>query len=143
MVEVRAHVGRTPPIRRRAIALALAASALWPAAGCSASSNDLDRIARGVPLPAGLTFVREDRFTNGGIGGTKQVNLVYKASGGCDKLRADWTAALIKAHRRFTIVGTAKDRFVLPNSAANLAITLNWAGSFTTCEQAAINAEAK
>ncbi|MDQ1495232.1 MAG: hypothetical protein QOG69_1715 [Actinomycetota bacterium] len=143
MVEVRAHVGRTPPIRRRAIALALAASALWPAAGCSASSNDLDRIARGVPLPAGLTFVREDRFTNGGIGGTKQVNLVYtEPPGGCDKLRADWTAALSKAHRHFSIVGTARVRFLLPNSVADLAIDLDWDGT-QHCEQAAINAEAK
>ena len=140
---------RVPPRRRRHqrdVALLVASVAVWSlATGCSSPSyNDLSKIAHGVPVPKGLTVDHEDTFTNGGIGGTKQVNLVYSnPAGDCDALRTAWAAALKAAHRHYSIVGTAQLRFTLPNSSASVAITLDWAGPINTCEQPAINVEQK
>jgi hypothetical protein len=65
-------------------------------AGCASSPSyaSLEKIARSVPTPSGLTFAREvDHVNHAGFGGVdqKEVDLVYlNVTMSCEELSATW-----------------------------------------------------
>jgi hypothetical protein len=82
-------------------------AALLPITSCSFSHpsyEDLRKIALAVPVPPGLTYLREVDHVNSPAGmfgsDQKEVDLIYSNSAPtCDQLSANWLKTLQKAHR--------------------------------------------
>jgi hypothetical protein len=95
-------------LRRLAVATLLICTA-----GCASAAQlnpNLEKVARAVPVPSGVTFVnvtREQMST--GLGTTYEVDVRYaNAAMSCDELRAAWLAVLSKAHRQTYDVNTVQ-----------------------------------
>jgi hypothetical protein len=76
-------------------------------AGCASAAQlnpKLEKVAKGVPVPTGVTFVKVTReVMSTGLGTTYEVDVRYaNPSMSCDQLRRVWLSVLSKAHRQTT-----------------------------------------
>lgn len=109
-------------------------------AGCSAivqsrTGGDLAADASAVPVPTGVTFVRENRSVEDGPGFTtatyKEVTRQYVSEMSCQVLEHNWSVVLRRAHRGYRIDNVAHKfgpigslGIVITDRPENLGITL-------------------
>ena len=118
------------------------------AAGCSSSSPSyatLAKIARAVPAPAGVTFVREDDVPDQNAFNQldREVVLVYSnTTMNCAQLSAAWRAAAQQGHWHITDdSGTGPGAFYLNRSG--VSVVVDPGGETGPCPQPDVAAQKK
>lgn len=112
---------------------------LGAASGCALSPgySDLAKAGRAVPVPAGLTYLRQDAFTNQSMGrSTKEVNIIYaNPTLTCDQLKQSWIAALTNAHRSFDRPPAGAAQIFLKQRDLDVVVGLGATGIINDCTQ--------
>lgn len=120
-----------------------------PVTSCASHTSfaQLAADAQQVPVPQGVTFVREQRSVNDGPGFTtstaRQVTRRFANTEACPLLQQRWVAALRAAHRQYHLNAephlsgdSGLMEIVLDDRGENLGITvgsLNGDGSWISC----------
>jgi hypothetical protein len=124
--------GASATLARRVAYWVVGLGVLAAASGCalSPSYSDLAKNGRGVPVPAGLTYLREDAFTNQSMGrSTKEVNIIYaNPTLTCDELKQSWIGVLTNAHRSFDRPPAGASQILLKQRDLETAIGLGLIG---------------
>jgi hypothetical protein len=111
--------------------------------GTSGPSNaQLEKAARAVPVPAGVSFVGVNKTEmQTGLGATREVNVSYSnPSLSCAQLAAAWIATLAKAGRATEPYTPGDGQIFLKNPRMTLGITL---GGIETCPDPFVGAQSK
>jgi hypothetical protein len=134
-----AALGHAYAFRRRRLVL-LAVAGVVGVAGCGTHSPaSLDKLARSVPTPPGLTFTGiNDQTEPQALGPTAhQANAEYTYPPvPCSQLRAEWVSALKAA--RWTIDTGESTSSVIWVKRHGYQIIVNL-GDVTTCDQSIVN----
>ena len=111
VLRLRNRASSLPELRRAAIAgpgglLAVVAMVFLVGCGGALSFRRLHADAAAVPVPAGVTFVRESRAVNGGAGFTttkfEEVAREFRNPLACSRLEQAWSTALHRGERTFS-----------------------------------------
>ena len=124
--------------RRRLVFLAVAGAV--GVAGCGThSAASLDRFARSVPTPPGLTFTgTNDQAYQDGLGpATHEANAVYaNLLMPCPQLRAEWVSALQGAHWSIDDGKSTSSSLFTKHHGYQIFVDL---GNVTTCNSTIVN----
>ena len=95
--------------------------------GCATTSQTdarLEKAARKVPIPAGLTYQNVNKQGSGD--GTREVDITYSnATMTCQQLKSVWVAALVNAHRATDPVTPIANQIFVNGLGANVLINLD------------------
>jgi hypothetical protein len=117
--------------------------ALTGSVGCGISgpsSTQLEKAARAVPVPAGVSFVNINKTEmQTGLGTTHEVNVAYSnPSLSCTQLAAAWIATLAKAGRAIEPYTPGDGQIFLKHPGMRLGITF---GGLDTCPDPFVGAQ--
>jgi hypothetical protein len=100
--------------------------------GCASTLN-LPKLARSVPVPAGLTYQSTDHSQTEHVGGdTQEVDVNYaNPSLTCEELRAAWISALTEAKWHPVDDGSSATQIPLVDRRGNIILDLGFPGVHT------------
>jgi hypothetical protein len=136
---VRGHSDRCRR-RRRPVTL-LVVGVLVGIAGCGRSAADVDRVARSVPAPPGLTFTGVlDQSNPSGIGANShEADASYtNPPMPCSQLLAEWMSTLKAAHWKIDTNASTFGAIVVKRSGYNIIVNLH---DITTCDHSTVSVQ--
>jgi len=128
----------------RAAGFAVGAALVMAVGGCATTAQTdsrLERAARAVPVPAGLTYTDVNKQSmSTGLSETLEVDVGYSSAMSCSQLQQAWLAVLAKHH--FSITSNEVDgvtrQIDVHGLGANVSIDLGLIGD---CSQPYISAQ--
>ena len=136
--EGRAARGRSATCRRRRPVALLVVGVLVGVAGCGRSAADVDRVARNVPAPPGLTFTGvSDQSYQVGLGSKPhEADASYtNPPMMCSQLLAEWTSTLKAAHWNIDTANSTTSEIRLKRKGYFVSVVLDGIG---TCAHSAV-----
>lgn len=110
-------------------------------AGCGRSAADVDRVARSVPAPPGLTFTGVlDQSNPSGIGANShEADASYtNPPMPCSQLLAEWMSTLKAAHWKIDTNASTFGAIVVKRSGYNIIVNLH---DITTCDHSTVSVQ--